>query len=514
MPTSRSTPSSRRLRNPKPATEQKQQQQAFFQPKLTVGRPGDQYEREADAVADSVVNNSHQSSSKQQSAVQRKPIARIQRIATPDEEKMPGTNDERMAEDKRIQEKPEVQRMGGEEEEPIQQMGDKEEEPVQQMGEEEEQVQQMGDKEEEPVQQMGEEEEQVQQMGDQEEEPVQQMGDKEEEPVQQMGEEEEQVQQMSDKEDESVQQKEEEEPVQGKASAQPSTVPKGFGTRLKARRGQGQKLPASVQAEMEQSIGADFSRVRIHTDSEAIRMNKAIRAQAFTRGGDIYFNSGKFSPNNTAGKRLLAHELTHVVQQGAAGPMIQRKGPATSTPVPKGYKPAKDDQGNITHHTGRTAGVEVVILPDQYGDVPKGKSGKTEINHNAWTINAETRDGVVTKITDLPKIKMTIQTTYRSGVDPSVDSAYGKGTTASDKKAGKKSLRYHEGSHGTAFLKYMKMHPLPRFKGRAGIKAEKFQEAMTSYEQALETYMDNLEKYSNQHVDCVGTPAKDICHDK
>ena len=74
---------------------------------------------------------------------------------------------------------------------------------------------------------------------------------------------------------------------------------------------------------MEHSFGVDFNGVNIHTDSEAIQMNRELGAQAFTHGRDVYFNSGKFSPEQSEGKHLLAHELTHVVQQ--RGQHIRRK---------------------------------------------------------------------------------------------------------------------------------------------------------------------------------------------
>jgi hypothetical protein len=65
-------------------------------------------------------------------------------------------------------------------------------------------------------------------------------------------------------------------------------------------------------------MGADFSEVRIHTDREATDMNKSLRAQAFALGRDVFFNAGKYRPETTKGLHLLAHELTHVVQQGKA----------------------------------------------------------------------------------------------------------------------------------------------------------------------------------------------------
>ena len=66
---------------------------------------------------------------------------------------------------------------------------------------------------------------------------------------------------------------------------------------------------------MENRFGADLSAVKIHTSGESTQMNESLNAQAFTVGSDIYFNEGKYRPHSTEGKQLLAHELTHVMQQ-------------------------------------------------------------------------------------------------------------------------------------------------------------------------------------------------------
>ncbi len=96
--------------------------------------------------------------------------------------------------------------------------------------------------------------------------------------------------------------------------------------------GEGQPLPKGARHQIESRLGADLSRVRVHTDRNAREMNQAVSAQAFTRGHDIYFDKGCYNPSSTAGQRLLAHELTHVVQQrgtdgrasGAPANTIQR----------------------------------------------------------------------------------------------------------------------------------------------------------------------------------------------
>ncbi len=111
--------------------------------------------------------------------------------------------------------------------------------------------------------------------------------------------------------------KEEENKVQTKVQPgqTPTTVTPALENRLNASRGGGQPLPESTCAFMESRFNRDFSQVRVHTDPQSAQ---ALNAQAFTRGGDIFFGSSQYQPENPASQRLLAHELTHVVQQGAA----------------------------------------------------------------------------------------------------------------------------------------------------------------------------------------------------
>ncbi|CAG0986641.1 hypothetical protein METP2_02314 [Methanosarcinales archaeon] len=88
--------------------------------------------------------------------------------------------------------------------------------------------------------------------------------------------------------------------------------------KLNTSKGSGRTLPEDTRSSFESAIGADFSNVNIHTGTDAAEMNKELGAQAFTHGSDIYFNEGKYDPSSISGKRLLAHELTHTVQQGSA----------------------------------------------------------------------------------------------------------------------------------------------------------------------------------------------------
>jgi hypothetical protein len=82
-------------------------------------------------------------------------------------------------------------------------------------------------------------------------------------------------------------------------------------------RGGGQSLDTGVRRQMESAFGTDFSGVRIHTGAESHSLNRAVNAIAFTTGEDIFFRDGAYNPGTSSGKELLAHELTHVMQQGA-----------------------------------------------------------------------------------------------------------------------------------------------------------------------------------------------------
>lgn len=88
---------------------------------------------------------------------------------------------------------------------------------------------------------------------------------------------------------------------------------------IEAMSGGGQSLPDSARQFFEPRFGRDFSQVRVHTGSRAAESARALNARAYTRGRDVMFGAGEYSPDTPAGKRLLAHELTHVVQQNGSG---------------------------------------------------------------------------------------------------------------------------------------------------------------------------------------------------
>lgn len=91
---------------------------------------------------------------------------------------------------------------------------------------------------------------------------------------------------------------------------------------IQSARGGGQGLDHATQRQMEGSFGADFSGVRIHNDARADGLSQSLSARAFTTGQDVFFRQGEYNPGTSAGRELLAHELTHVVQQTGG---LQRK---------------------------------------------------------------------------------------------------------------------------------------------------------------------------------------------
>jgi hypothetical protein len=115
----------------------------------------------------------------------------------------------------------------------------------------------------------------------------------------------------------------------------------------------GQPLPSGARADMEQRFGQDFSDVRIHTDRTAHVAARSIAADAFTSGRDVAFAAGRFQPSTPAGRQMLAHELTHVVQQ--------RSGPVSATPAGGGI--ALSDPSDRFERAAEHSAAEVLAEP-------------------------------------------------------------------------------------------------------------------------------------------------------
>lgn len=121
--------------------------------------------------------------------------------------------------------------------------------------------------------------------------------------------------------------KREEEKIQRKAEGQPN-VASNVAADIQSSMAAGSPLPLSVRRFMEPRFQANFSNVKIQTGDKAAKLNRQLNAQAFTVGNQIFFGKDKFQPEQAEGKELIAHELTHTIQQGAA---IQRSEDVTVT---------------------------------------------------------------------------------------------------------------------------------------------------------------------------------------
>lgn len=243
---------------------------SFFAPavqmKMKVSQPGEKHEQEADAMADKVMRMPEP---RQDAPLQRQEMPREEKIQKQEEEE--NVQRQKMPEDK-----------------------------IQRQEQEEETLQR---------QVMPEEEEQVQRQPQEEEETLQR---KELPPS-----------------EEKLQKQEEEEQVQRKPSGTP-TVNSNVHSAITQKTSGGQSMSPDVKGFMESRFNADFSKVKIHTDPDAASLSNRLSAKAFTYKNHVFFSKGQYEPGTSSGKHLLAHELTHVIQQGQA---VQRKAQVSTTPA-------------------------------------------------------------------------------------------------------------------------------------------------------------------------------------
>lgn len=131
----------------------------------------------------------------------------------------------------------------------------------------------------------------------------------------------------------------------------------------RARRG-GQPLDSAIQAQMGETMGHDFSGVRVHTDSEADTLNQQLSAKAFTTGQDLFFRQGEYNPGSDSGRELIGHELTHVVQQSTGRVGGDGSG-MTVRPSGDAFEQEADDLGRQANSDGYIAGRATDELEDQ-----------------------------------------------------------------------------------------------------------------------------------------------------
>jgi hypothetical protein len=297
-------------------------QSAAIQPKLTVGKPEDSYEREADQVADKVMTSQISIHPFRGRGINRQPEEKEEPIQT--RALLQKQPEKEMEEEELIQPGLWVQRQteSEEEEEAVQTQWLIQRQPEEEEEEEEVQAGSL-------VQPQAEEEE--------DEETIQTALRSSQ--LQRQMEEEEEEQSIQPKPsiwrklaagiryivnlNEPKQKAREEIQTKSMSPGTAGSTTTSFDSSLASTKGGGFPLAAGTRAIMEPQIRADFGNVRLHTDSRAAQMNDRINAQAFTHGSHIYFNAGKYNPDTSEGQHLLAHELTHTVQQGAS---VQKRG--------------------------------------------------------------------------------------------------------------------------------------------------------------------------------------------
>ncbi len=177
--------------------------------------------------------------------------------------------------------------------------------------------------------------------------------------------------------------------------------------RIESRKGGGEPLPANTREQMEGAMGADLSAVRIHKDAEAADLSKQVQAQAFTHGNDIYFGQGKYDTQTSAGQHLLAHELTHTVQQGGGVKrknIIQRKPDPGEITGSIGEKATTADpidtaKKKLYVPTINIPGVKASMIPGSKTDYAFKKTARSGTHIAKWNASAMAGAGFDTKFT-------------------------------------------------------------------------------------------------------------------
>jgi hypothetical protein len=140
-------------------------------------------------------------------------------------------------------------------------------------------------------------------------------------------------------------------------------VSDGASASIGAMRGVGSELPAATRDSFEPRFGADFSKVRVHTDARAADTADALDAKAFTVGNDVAFARGEFAPHSVEGQKLLAHELTHVVQQNGGGATVHRD-PKKKKDDPAGKRRPAGGATAYNTISMRFNGTELIVFGD------------------------------------------------------------------------------------------------------------------------------------------------------
>ena len=194
------------------------------------------------------------------------------------------------------------------------------------------------------------------------------------------------------------------------------------GTRraIRRARGGGRTMPEAVRAPLEAALGADLRAVRVHVDGRADELSRSLRAEAFTTGRDVFFRRGAFEPRSRQGSMVLAHELTHVLQQdggpAAADGVVQLNRPRDF----KTYAEAKNATPYAQKHLDEQANDEIS------GHV--GKDFNSSQRKNIYAVNEAANQGDIRSEVGDQRV-LVLQDT---GTTPHVDHRYPKAKAGSN----------------------------------------------------------------------------------
>lgn len=339
---------------------------SMVQPKVVIGQANDPYEREADSVAQAVTAG--------------QPASAISRLPAGGLSRMP-------------------QRQAADEEEPVQtlrwQRQEKEEEPVQagavQRQEEEEPIQELALQRQEAEPEESDTVQTFVQRQEAEEESEQSVKKPPMPMLIQRQEEAEKIEQPPPMpiliQRQADERPEEDRQADRNAQSSPAIDQPQFShaseQNVAQMRGRGAPLPDNVRDDMGEKMGTDFSAVGVHTGRDAADLNRQINARAFTVGNDIFFGSGEYAPASPPGQRLLAHELTHVVQQsGGTAHSVMRAKSGTSNPPPAPTPPAGSPPAPPDTEFSLSDGTFIVREPRTYpgSNTPKKRIGLPAIS--------------------------------------------------------------------------------------------------------------------------------------
>jgi hypothetical protein len=147
--------------------------------------------------------------------------------------------------------------------------------------------------------------------------------------------------------------------------------------RINRARGGGQPLEGAVQEQMSASLGYDFTGVRVHTSPESDDLNRQLSARAFTTGQDIFVRQGDYAPHSSTGRELIAHELSHVVQQ-TTGRVSGGGGGMTVRPAGDAFEQEADALARQAANAAYAPGAQAAPGGIQRQDIPEEEKIQTK----------------------------------------------------------------------------------------------------------------------------------------